>query len=216
MCTFIAAPMILPVMSFSSNSPLLTLFLCVSKILGVRLVILPNNNSYIHCGFRIEVNEFKADEVRIAVQDAGFHLDANSFARFMNRQLVGLVVFAEGFFRLHPEATAADLPQHSHFFALGLEDDDLRIAGNIHSLKSSPLCGSMFLSCVSGHWTFSLNGLTGSISTGTSWMPCNADFSSDGMESYFLNQSSARFLSPVASISSSSLAKAAIAAGIFE
>src|SRR5438445_297630 len=48
------------------------------------------------------------------------------------------------------------------------------------------------------------------MSTGTSFTLVSADFNSAGMESYFLNHCSARFLSPVASISSSSLPSVAV------
>ena len=63
--------------------------------------------------------------------------------------------------------------------------------------------------------TLSGNENTGSISTGTSDTVCSDAFNSSGIVPYFLNQFSARERSPVASISSSSLARSAMALGIF-
>ena len=68
---------------------------------------------------------------------------------------------------------------------------------------------------VHAYFTFCSNSNTGSTSTGTSDAAFNAVFSSSGICPYFLNQFSARWRSPVASISSSSFASAAIAPGIF-
>src|SRR5947207_14292502 len=126
-----------------------------------------------------------------------------------------LAVFAEGFVRLHHESAAADLAQNPHLLAFGVQHQHLGVMGHIHAFKLAPLRRRVvFFFYRFGHWTFSLNALTGSISTGTSWTFANADFSSAGMDSYFLNHCSARPLSPVASISSSSFANAALAGGI--
>src|SRR5262249_866114 len=121
----------------------------------------------------------------------------------------------------HHKAAARELAQNAGLAALDVKHQHLRLVRNVDAFKSAPFFRILrvrilriihFVSCL--HGICSPNALTGSISTGTSFTLARADFNSEGMESYFLNHCSARFLSPVASISSSSLARLAIAACI--
>src|SRR6185437_1239060 len=136
----------------------------------------------------------------------------------MDGEGIDLAVFTVGLFRLHHKAATSKLTQHTGLAAFGIQHQDLRLMSDVHSLKPAPFLRVLRILRVLHflcHSILSPNALTGSISTGTSFTFARADFNSEGMESYFLNHCSARFLSPVASCSSSSLAKLAMAVCIF-
>src|SRR6266700_287149 len=164
-------------------------------------------------GVRIEIDELKAGILLVRKAEARVHADLHVLRGLMDGETVNLVVVTVGFVRLHHEAAAGQLPQHTGLAASGVQDEHLRLMRDVHALKLAPFFRFLLFYRL-GHGIISLNALTGSISTGTSLIFARADFNSDGMESYFLNHCSARFLSPVASISSSSLARVAIAPGI--
>src|SRR5581483_11542092 len=133
----------------------------------------------------------------------------------MDGEGIYLAVFTVGLFRLHHKAAAGKLAQHTGLAALGVQHQDLRLMSDVHSLKPAPFFRILRVLNFLCHSILSPNALTGSISTGTSFTFARADFNSEGKESYFLNHCSARFLSPVASCSSSSLARLAMAVCIF-
>src|ERR1041384_6267444 len=132
----------------------------------------------------------------------------------MDGKAIDLRVFAVALFRLHHKAPARKLAQHASLAVLGVQHQHLGLGSNVYPLKPEALCSALLIPRPL-HPMLSVNTLTGSISTGTSFTFARADFNSGGIESYFLNHCSARFRSPVASISSSSFAKVAIACDIF-
>src|SRR5579859_4261333 len=181
--------------------------------LGV-FVILADDVADLNRGFRIEIDELKSRVLLVREAQARVHVHADVFRRFVDGEAINLFVFAIALLRLHHEAAAGQLPQHAGLAVFCVQHQHLRLRGDVDTLKPPALFTVLHL-FGRLHRIISVNTLTGSMSTGTSFTFASADFNSAGMESYFLNHCSARFLSPVASISSSSLARVAMACGIF-
>src|SRR5260370_11547730 len=178
------------------------------------LVIRADDQADVHCGCGIEIDEFKTRVVFASGAGAGIYGDADIFLGLVDGEVINLVVFAVVLFRLHHEAATRQLAQHAGFTALGVEHQHLGLRRDIHPFKPASVRAGFCLWHLLDHCTCSPNALTGSISTRTSLILASEDFNSAGMESYFLNHRSARLRSPVASISSNSLASAAMAPGI--
>src|SRR5262249_28896979 len=177
------------------------------------VVIRADDQADVYGGVGIQIHELKSGVVIAGGAGARVHRHADSFARLLDRKVINLIVFAVILLRLHHEAAASQLAQHSRLLTLDIKDQHLCLRRNIHPLEAAALRSAFFRSMFC-HCTSSPNALTGSTSTGTSFAFARIDFSSAGIDSYFLNHCSARLRSPVASISSNSLASDAIAAGI--
>src|SRR5262245_365204 len=103
----------------------------------------------------------------------------------MDGEGVNLVVFAVGPVGLHHEAPAGELAQHPGLAVFGVQDQHLGLVCDVYSFKPAPFFRILrFWRRL--HWICSPNALTGSMSTGTSFMFASADFNSGGMDSYFL------------------------------
>src|SRR5215469_12257828 len=166
-------------------------------------------------GFRAKVDELEPRVIVTGGTGPGVHVNADVFLRFVDRKVVNLVVFAVVLLRLHHEAAAGQLAEHACLAPFGIEDQHLRFVVNVDAFESALLLYAFAFRRVFTHFTSSPNALTGSMSTGTSLILAKADFSSAGIVPYLWNHRSARLRSPVASISSSSLARPAMATGIF-
>src|SRR5579864_4422946 len=117
----------------------------------VGFVEFSDNDSHFHRGVRVQIHEFEADKLLVAIQDARLHLNADFLARFVDSEFVGLITFAVGLLRLHHETAAADLPQHANLLTLALQHHNLRVAGDIHSFKSPPFARWVLFGGMFGH-----------------------------------------------------------------
>src|SRR5450432_3618255 len=181
--------------------------------LGV-FVVFADDQPDLHRRLRVQIHKFKTRILPIRKSQPGIHAHADVFCWFMDGEAVDFAVFGVVPFRLHHETAARQLAKHAGLAAFGIQHQHLRLVRDVHSFKSAAWIRVLHFGR-GRHWICSPKALTGSTSMGTSLTFVNADFNSSGMESYFLNHCSARFLSPVASISSNSLARMAIACGIF-
>src|SRR6266404_1601616 len=181
--------------------------------LGV-LVILANDQPNLHGSFRGQIDKLETHVKLVRKAHTRIDPDADIFRRLVDGKTVNLVLFVIYPVRLHHEAATGELAQNPGPAVLGIQHQYLRLVRNIYAFEFAFFFHIFYFRWCGFHCIFSPNALTGSISTGTSFMFARADFNSEGMESYLLNHCSARFRSPVASISSNSLARLAIAACI--
>jgi hypothetical protein len=124
-------------------------------ILLTGFVEFSNNDPYVYRSVGIEVHEFKTNKLLSCIQDSCLDRDLNLLARLIYGESVGLDLFCEVFLRRHHEPAAANLQKNARFVAIGSQDSDLGVAGDVDAFEFPPFLWGAFLQFRFAHRTLS-------------------------------------------------------------